>query len=680
MNQQLSLWMAFVSWLLAACTFSSTPLDQVCLNDNDCPNGSCIENRCAAKVQDLQPELEPSCSPECSQNEQCCPTEDGTLRCVALDDPEHCGSCEQRCPTGRSSCVDGLCVCDFGWASCGDDALCQSSTQSSPEHCGACDEACPNYEGHPSESCVIGQCTCLQDVCVPGWSCCPEHEGCTDLNTNPKSCGACGVECRLGEVCVDGVCRCGSGEACDPGFKCCGADGCQEACPCGEYICSEEALCCGGAEEKPHCAEVLVDPSNCGLCGNSCREDQVCAQGVCACAAGLTECDGACVDRRDDMKNCGQCGVNCEALAKNGKAVACVAGSCVIECETAWLDCTTHPGCETPRDSANCQDCGQACDAPTVCRLELDPPGCACPAGTRRCEGQCIASEQCCTDADCAISGSPVVPVCEAGQCNCPAGSRDCGAYCAPEGACCANSDCPTGQVCQSGSCVCPAGKVWCQNVQQCRDCCTSADCPGGKTCNIALGTCACTGGTIWCGNACVSCSYPRACVNGSCACDPSTRTCEDGSCAVYPSCCAGERRCGENCVTGNCCTNLDCLLKSGSICSYNNCQCPPGWADCGNRCVGNDKCCSDGNCVEGTCMLDGSCYCGPGQEYCSHFKNCQPVADCCWNADCGEGICGGPSIQAPDDHHNCYCPVGKHFCPYDKRCYNDPNQCASGT
>src|SRR5262249_9085172 len=85
---------------------------------------------------------------------------------------------------------------------------------------------------------------------------------------------------------------------------------------------------------------------------------------------------------------------------------------------------------------------------------------CICPANTRVCpqSNSCIGNAQCCTTADCSVSGQTCSG--PGGSCACPAGKKVCTASnsCIPNGNCCTNADCPatsqvTATTCTSGAC-----------------------------------------------------------------------------------------------------------------------------------------------------------------------------------------------------------------------------------
>jgi hypothetical protein len=90
---------------------------------------------------------------------------------------------------------------------------------------------------------------------------------------------------------------------------------CVGACPAGMTACDGR------------CVDLRSDPDNCGRCDNECQEShgQVCSSGKCAakCAPTLSDCTGACIDKNTDPANCGACGLVC------GCNQVCSAGVCV---------------------------------------------------------------------------------------------------------------------------------------------------------------------------------------------------------------------------------------------------------------------------------------------------------------------------------------------------------------
>ena len=73
-----------------------------------------------------------------------------------------------------------------------------------------------------------------------------------------------------------------------------------------------------------------------------------------ACALGLKECDGLCVDLQSEPTSCGACGERC------GNGQLCQLGLCVDDCAADLLDC--GGGCVDPaNDPRNCGECGEVC-------------------------------------------------------------------------------------------------------------------------------------------------------------------------------------------------------------------------------------------------------------------------------------------------------------------------------
>lgn len=101
------------------------------------------------------------------------------------------------------------------------------------------------------------------------------------------------------------------------------------------------------------CIATSVDPKNCGGCGKSCAEDEVCSAGACSgeCLPGLAACDQACIDLQNDSANCGECGTACAAgkgcvdgrcangVPVDGSAKACPNGGPPIKVGTRARDC-----------------------------------------------------------------------------------------------------------------------------------------------------------------------------------------------------------------------------------------------------------------------------------------------------------------------------------------------------
>lgn len=172
---------------------------------------------------------------------------------------------------------------------------------------------------------------------------------CVDPMTDRDHCGACGVECDVGESCFAGVCSAtgdagpdagprdaeprdaeldardiGPNDAPNPfpdgalpdgalpdgsvddgGVRDGGDGSVGDAGPCS---CDLGEECCSGS-----CVRTERDPRNCGGCGIVCEADEFCADGICSplCDPPLTLCGELCVDLLTDPDNCGRCGRSC---------------------------------------------------------------------------------------------------------------------------------------------------------------------------------------------------------------------------------------------------------------------------------------------------------------------------------------------------------------------------------
>jgi hypothetical protein len=112
------------------------------------------------------------------------PTSCGTA-CVDLtSDPKNCHACSAACDTG-GQCVGGVCQCPTGALSCG----------------GVCASCAAPPDGGVS---VCGGNACTFACTGAGLTKC--GSGCTDVQTDPKNCGACGTDCLSG-TCASSQCQ-----------------------------------------------------------------------------------------------------------------------------------------------------------------------------------------------------------------------------------------------------------------------------------------------------------------------------------------------------------------------------------------------------------------------------------------------------------------------------------------
>jgi hypothetical protein len=109
-----------------------------------------------------------------------------------------------------------------------------------------CMEACRACNGNTSRLC--GSCGAYA-CCSTGLACC--NGICTDVNSDPNNCGACGKVCAASTpFCIQGVCT-------------------VNPCALGLTYCD------------PACVDLSSDPFNCGACYKQCPSNEVCAGGVC---------------------------------------------------------------------------------------------------------------------------------------------------------------------------------------------------------------------------------------------------------------------------------------------------------------------------------------------------------------------------------------------------------------
>jgi hypothetical protein len=171
-------------------------------------------------------------------------------------------------------------------------------------------------------------------------------------------------------------------------------------------------VCTGGTTNcNGKCVDVLIDPGNCGSCGDVCQGGFACTQGVCdlVCSGGTSKCSDKCVDVSVDPNNCGNCGTVCPG------GNTCQSGVCTLVCSGGTINCGGQCA-DTSADPSNCGSCGNVCPSGYTCQNG----NCTlvCPGGTTNCGGQCV---------------------------NIQTDSKNCGSC---------GAQCATGQVCQNGACT----------------------------------------------------------------------------------------------------------------------------------------------------------------------------------------------------------------------------------
>jgi len=288
------------------CPEGHLPCGGICVNvQTDVDNCGFCGSRCGTQCIDGQCTAvgpTPGCSP-------------GTTRCgnVCVDltrDPAHCGACGNICEANDECVPPGKCqqsqaYCDtLGMRACGNACV----DKDHPEHCGGCFLVCPGGYACDSvlEICyIIGgskrdgvkptQRQSLEPAdqqtlaptdeltCAPGLE---ECDGvCSDLTADTFNCGTCGNACDTGATCQQGECSTPGSSSSDQPLE--PADTEPPAEPettnsesetePSSTTCPEGRADCGGV-----CADLTVDPLNCGTCGVACAPGSSCDLGVCS--------------------------------------------------------------------------------------------------------------------------------------------------------------------------------------------------------------------------------------------------------------------------------------------------------------------------------------------------------------------------------------------------------------
>ena len=348
------------------------------------------------------------------------------------------------------------------------------------------------------------------------------------------------------------------------------------------------------------CANLQVDPNNCGACGNKCKPGQVCMSGKCTlvCQAGLTNCSGTCVNLQTDTFNCGACGATCTA------GQLCSAGKCALSCQAGLSNCG-GTCVNLQSDLSNCGTCGTKCLAGQIC--SAGKCVLSCQSGLTDCSGTCVNLQTDLYHCGACSNACKGGYLCSAGKCAlwCQTGLTNCNSACVDLktsalncGAC--GVLCKQGEACAAGKCAAACGNGAIDAGEQCDGAKLA-----GQTCK-GLGY---YGGTL----ACTKCAFDvtgcHRCgdgvVNGSEQCDGTalgSKTCKtegfDGGTLACSSACkldtSGCSKCTDKVKNGDE-TDVDC---GGAACK--------GCA-VGKACkVATD--CDKGVCDGGLCRLPKDC------------------------------------------------------------------------
>ena len=156
-------------------------------------------------------------------------------------DVNNCGQCGNACSTinATASCVDSACEikCNPNFEDCNLNIAdgCETNIND-PAHCGSCNNNCGPPAPSVSVTCYAGKCS---RICIPASLDCDGNRdnGCETNINDPAHCGGCDHNCgppaaNRNVACVAGVCW----VSCFDGFFDCDGNltnGCESTAPCG---------------------------------------------------------------------------------------------------------------------------------------------------------------------------------------------------------------------------------------------------------------------------------------------------------------------------------------------------------------------------------------------------------------------------------------------------------------
>lgn len=568
---------------------------------------------------------------------------------------------------GRGVCAS-VRVCDGGYADCDHIAAngCEVDALSDRSNCGACGVACAG-----GQLCVGGVC---RSSCIAPLSACGTGAGTTCVNrqTDPANCGACGAACALANAtsaCVSGACAI---DACAAGFSDCNhsaVDGCE--------------------------VDTLTSPANCGACGSACAPRAgaaaACAAGSCVytCDVGRADCDGVVTNGCEtdlagaDVDNCGACHNAC-AFGPHSTPT-CSAGACGVACEAGWADCDRDPtnGCEVDlaTDTNHCGACG------TSCAVGGGATGATCSGGV--CGAVCAPGRG---DCDHLAANGCEVDLNTADNCGV------CGTSCAFANAVPTCSTSASGTGCSFSACDMGYGD--CDHAQG-NGCETDIrvdvlNCGGcGVSCALAHGVPACADGRCGidrcdsgfaaCGGACVDLSTDHDNC-GACGNACGAAVCDAGACAADTDR-DGVPDLRDNCPSVSNADQLDsrgdhvgdaCRCATVTCAPRDQCHvagvCDPATGACSEPNAADSSACDDGDaCTSGDTCVAGVCVAGANTCTAACLpRPCLSVATCGLYATCtptgGRAACackaGYYGAATIDTMPSCeVCPIG-YYCP----------------
>jgi MYXO-CTERM domain-containing protein len=546
-----------------------------------------------------------------------------------------CGVNQPPCKTGLTACVNGALVC-------------QGGTLPQPEVCDGVDNNC---NGSIDEA-------PLADAPAPGQN---------DCWNNPGNC------CTFGNL-----------KWCPPpGATCSGNGTLSSPCNAGKLVCNgaQKWVCATPNPPKPEACDGIdndcngmVDDGNIQQVGQPCGSDVgECVAGALACNTGVLTCVG---DVGPTAEKCNGKDDDCDGQIDNGVAAG---GTC-----TAPYDTNMFPG---PRDNAPCMPGILTCDGSgnAFCDGAVAPTAELCDGIDNDCDGKIDEAGP----APDGIEGSPspndpnkkIGDPCGVSQGACTPGKYACvngvftclgGQQPSEESCDCSDNDCD-GQTDESdpNSPICSAGKK-CVNAGgscACAAPCGSGEfpCPPGQKCEQVTDSNSGQPLSFYCvPDNCGDCSKKTIKdKSGNVICAPAGAP-ADNNCVAPPVCvCKGQAGCknpcdGVTCPSGQVCTDYG---PNAGKCVVDNCYNVP--------CVGCNKVCHLGSCVDNPCKAD-SCpagqVCKPSGDFTTStcVGSCQGKS-CGANEVCQDGTCVPGCNPACDAGKYCDLSQSPPTCVDDK-------------
>jgi len=356
----------------------------------------------------------------------------------------------------------------------------------------------------------------------------------------------------------------------------------------------------GYAQCQGKCVDVRNDSEQCGArcddlvaCSESGPADSICLNGACRCPPGFTQCGTQCLDLKNDPQHCGtNCGDYTACDGSAGKA--CIEGACddlvctgATELSYAWLGDTAYPNAicvDTQNDVMNCGSVGHLCEPNLVGDpsplITCSQGACICAHGATTCTPIAEGTSVTCVDT--------LADVYNCGGCGLDQGVQH------PEHQCDAYTE-----ACVNGACQpiqCPTGQTLCNG--QCVDLSSDLNHCGG--CDLF-----CEGQNMTCesGNCTnLTCDAPLVACFSQCI-PPSDTNC--GACGLA---CGDGYGCVVNAQNQTSCEALDCATKGQTQCDQHSCS---------DLATDEHNCGGCGNwCLYGTCVA-GECTCAADQKQC---------------------------------------------------------------